>query len=110
MIARMVSAVFLAAGVAAGTAARADIAAGQAKAKQVCAACHSERGDKPLQPQYPILAGQYRDYLYKALRDYQSGARKNPIMSAMAKPLTTEEMQDVAEWFSSQQGPLHVKR
>ncbi len=88
----------------------ADLEAGHAKAKQVCAACHSERGDKPLQPAYPILAGQYRDYLYKALTDYQSGARKNPIMAGMAKPLSREDIENLAEWFSSQQGPLHVKR
>ncbi len=98
-----------AAGVAAPALA-ADIEAGHAKAKQVCAACHSERGDKPLTNEYPILAGQYRDYIYKALLDYQSGARKNPVMGGMAKPLTREEMENVAEWFSSQQGPLHVKR
>jgi len=91
-------------------AAAADREAGHAKAKQVCAACHSERGDKPLQPGYPILAGQYRDYLRKALLDYQSGARKNPIMGAMAKPLSREDIENVAEWFSSQEGPLHVKR
>ena len=94
----------------AGPALAADIEAGHAKAKQVCAACHSERGDKPLTDEYPILAGQYRDYLYKALLDYQSGARKNPVMAGMAKPLTREDIDNVAEWFSSQQGPLHVKR
>ncbi len=88
----------------------ADIEAGHAKAKAVCAACHSEHGDKPLTGDYPILAGQYRDYLYKALLDYHTGARKNPIMAGMAKPLTEADMENVAEWFSSQQGPLHVKR
>ena len=34
----------------------------------------------PVDPTYPKLAGQYADYLEKALRDYQSGGRKNPIM------------------------------
>ena len=110
MSARIVAAVSAIAALALGTTARADVAAGQAKAKQVCAACHGEKGDKPLQPEYPVLAGQYQDYLYKALRDYKSGARKNPIMSGMGGPLSTQEMQDLAEWFSSQEGPLHVKR
>ena len=50
--------------------ARGAVAAGQAKAKQVCAACHGENGDKPLQPEYPILFGQHADYLAKALKDY----------------------------------------
>jgi cytochrome c553 len=89
---------------------RADAAAGHEKAKQVCAACHGENGDKPLQPEYPILAGQRGDFLFKALRDYQSGKRKNPVMAGMAQPLSRVEMRDVADWFASQPGPLHVKR
>ena len=87
----------------------ANVAAGQAKAKEVCAACHGADGNSQ-QPDYPKLAGQYRDYLEKALRDYKSGARKNPVMAGMAKPLTRADIENVAEWFSSQQGPLHVKR
>ncbi len=87
----------------------ADSAAGQAKAKQVCAACHGENGDKPLQPEYAILAGQHRDYLVKALNDYKSGARKNAIMGAQAQTLTRDDIRDVAEWFSSRSGPLAVK-
>jgi cytochrome c553 len=95
--------------VCASSMAIADPAAGQAKAKQVCAACHGENGDKPLQPDYPTLAGQHRDYLTKALGDYKSGARKNAIMGTQAQPLSRKEIQDVAEWFASRPGPLAVK-
>ena len=87
----------------------ADAASGQAKAKQVCAACHGENGDKPLQPDYPTLAGQHRDYLAKALSDYKSGARKNAIMGAQAQTLTPAEIRDLAEWFSTRSGPLAIK-
>lgn len=90
--------------------ARGNAVAGQAKAKQVCAACHGENGDKPLQPEYPILAGQHADYLAKALKDYKSGARKNAIMGGLAQALSTKEIDDVAAWFSTRGGPLHVKR
>ena len=45
---------------------------------------------------YPKLAGQYPDYLAKALRDYKSGARKNPIMAGMAAGLTQKDIDDVA--------------
>ena len=93
-----------------GALARGDMAAGQAKAKQVCAACHGENGDKPLQPEYPILAGQHVDYLTKALKDYKSGARKNAIMGAQAQALSAKDIDDVTAWFSSQSGPLHVKK
>ena len=32
------------------------------------------------------------------------------VMAGMAQPLSRKEMQDLADWFSSQPGPLHVKR
>ena len=78
----------------------ADIAAGQAKAKEVCAACHGADGNSQV-PDYPKLAGQYRDYLEKALRDYKSGARKNPIMGGFAAALTKEDIANLALWFST---------
>ena len=98
-----------AAGACLSTAVVADVGAGQAKAKQVCAACHGENGDKPLQPEYPVLAGQHRDYLVKVLIDYKSGARKNAIMGGQAQTLTPAEIRDLAEWFSSRPGPLAIK-
>lgn len=83
---------------------------GAEKAKQVCAACHGADGNTPLQPEYPRIAGQHGDYLYKALRDYQSGARKNAIMGSQAATLSRQEMQDLAAYFSSQKGSLGVIR
>jgi cytochrome c553 len=90
--------------------ARGDVVAGQAKAKQVCAACHGENGDKPLQPDYPVISGQHVDYLAKSLRDYKSGVRKNAIMSGQAQALSAKDIEDVSAWFASRSGPLHVKR
>jgi len=79
----------------------ANVAAGQAKAKEVCAACHGPDGNSQ-QPDYPKLAGQYRDYLEKALHDYKSGQRKNPIMAANAAALSNDDIANLAAWFSSQ--------
>ena len=90
--------------------ARGDASAGQAKAKQVCAACHGENGDKPLQPEYPVLSGQHYDFLVKALKDYKAGTRKNAIMGGQAQQLSAKDIQDVAAWFSSRPGNLAVKR
>jgi len=83
---------------------------GKEKAAQVCAACHGAEGNKPSAPDQPILAGQYPDYLVKALSDYKSGKRSNPIMKAFAGQLSKQEMEDVAAWFSSQQSNLHFQR
>lgn len=90
---------------------------GKAKADQVCAACHATSGDwkKPLQPEYPTLAGQHADYLVTALNEYKQGdksmiGRKNPIMAGQAAALTATEIQDLAAFFSGLEGNLKVKR
>jgi cytochrome c553 len=83
---------------------------GKAKAAQVCAACHGADGAKPTAPDQPILAGQYPDYLMKALSDYKSGKRANPIMKAFAGQLSRQEMEDLAAWFSIQKSSLHFQR
>ena len=75
-----------------------------------CASCHGLEGAKPIAPNYPILAGQYPDYIERALLDYQSGKRANPIMRGIAGPLKKKEIEDVAAWFSSQQSKLHFQR
>jgi len=73
----------------------------------VCAACHGSDGNSP-SPEFPVLAGQHRDYLAHALHDYQSGARSNPIMGAQAAQLTKEEIEALARWFASRPGPVHT--
>ncbi len=83
---------------------------GADKAKQACAACHGADGNTPLQPEYPRIAGQHADYLYKSLRDYQSGARKNAIMASQAASLSRQEMQDLAAYYSRLKGSLGVIR
>ena len=85
---------------AAGHAAAADIDAGKKKAQEVCAACHNMDGISTI-ADYPKLAGQYQDYMAKALRDYKSGARKNPIMAGMAAGLSQKDIDDVSAYFSS---------
>ena len=83
---------------------------GKAKAAKVCAACHGADGAKPAAPENPILAGQYADYLARALTDYQSGKRANPVMKPFADQLSKFDIQDLAAWFSSQKSNLHVQR
>jgi cytochrome c553 len=86
-------------------------AKGKQKAAQVCVACHGADGGKPSAPDQPVLAGQYYDYLVRALTDYQLGRRTNPIMKGFASQLSKQDIEDVAAWFSSQTAtPLHNQR
>ena len=79
-----------------------DPAAGKQKS-QTCQACHGVDGNAD-NPIYPRLAGQYETYLLQALRDYKSGARKNPIMAGMVAALSDEDMKDLAAYYASQKG------
>ncbi|HEY9381543.1 MAG TPA: cytochrome c [Burkholderiales bacterium] len=85
-----------------------DAAAGADKAKQVCAACHGADGNTPSTPDFPKLAGQYEDYLLQALKQYKSGARKNPIMAAQVQPLSAKDMENLAAYYASQPGSIFL--
>jgi cytochrome c553 len=84
--------------------------AGKAMAAQVCAACHGPEGNKPTAPENPILAGQHEDYLAKALKDYKSGKRNNPIMKGFAASLSRQDIENLSAWFASQKSNLHFQR
>ena len=72
-----------------------------------CAACHDEDGNSAV-PSFPKLAGQQRDYLYHALRDYTSGKRNNPLMAGQVEALSDADMHDLALYYSRQKG-LYLK-
>ena len=72
-----------------------------------CAACHGAEGVSA-SPEFPNLAGQYADYLETALKHYQNGKRKNPIMVAQVAQLKPKDIQDLAAYFASQRA-LSVK-
>jgi cytochrome c553 len=86
----------------------ADLEAGKKKVTEICQACHGMDGNSPI-PDNPKLAGQYRDYLAKALRDYKSGARKNPVMQGMAGTLTPQDIENIAAYYSAQPAVLESK-
>lgn len=85
-----------------------NIAAGKVKATTVCAACHGADGIKTLDNSYPILAGQYPDYLLKALKEYKSGKRSNAIMAGQAQNLTEADMANLAVYFGSLPSQLGI--
>lgn len=73
----------------------------------VCAACHGADGKATITI-YPHLAGQYSNYLEQALREYRSGARKNPVMASQATTLTDAEIRQLAAYYAALPGPLHT--
>jgi cytochrome c553 len=75
---------------------------------QTCAACHGTDGVGIL-PEYPTLAGQYADYLQRALKDYRSGKRQNAIMNGFAGQLSDADIKAVAAHFAAQKG-LHTPK
>jgi cytochrome c553 len=79
-----------------------DPEAGQKKS-QPCAVCHGPDGNSPA-PEFPRIAGQHYDYLVRALNDYKSGGRKDPVMAPQAANLTTRDIEDLAAYFSEQKG------
>src|SRR5881397_3730427 len=81
----------------------ADIEAGKARAASVCAACHGA-GGVSVSDTIPNLAAQRAGYLEAQLKALKDGARKNPIMNAIAAQLSPEDMTDVAAYFAAQPG------
>jgi cytochrome c553 len=86
--------------VSAAAGAAGDAAAGKSKSV-VCAACHGADGNSA-NPMWPHLAGQHAPYLVKQMKDFKSGARKDPVMAPMAKPLSDQDMENLAAYFASQ--------
>lgn len=87
----------------------ADIEAGKSKAAEVCASCHGVDGNSPA-PNFPKIGGQYRTYLEKALKDYKSGSRNDPIMAGMVASLSPADIQNLAFYYSSLPGALSSKK
>lgn len=81
-------------------------AAGRSKSS-ACASCHAEDGNSE-NPMFPRLAGQYESYLIRALSEYKSGARANPMMMGFASMLSEEDIKDVAAYYASQKRGLTI--
>jgi cytochrome c553 len=104
----LIAAVALVAFGASAGAAAADLAAGKAKAAEVCAACHDADGNSAA-ADFPRIGGQYADYLAKALRDYKSGQRKNAIMAGFAQGLSKQDVENLAAYYASQPATVSAK-
>ncbi|HBV76253.1 MULTISPECIES: c-type cytochrome [Vibrio] len=86
--------------------AQGNIDAGKEKSV-TCGACHGADGNS-LVTQYPKIAGQHVKYLEKQLHDLKLGmtsggkqGRYDPVMSAMAMPLSDQDIADLAAYYAS---------
>lgn len=77
-----------------------NINAGKQKATS-CASCHGEDGNSMVAT-FPKLAQQHSSYLERQLHAFKDGSRSDPMMSAMALPLTDEDIADISAYYATQ--------
>ena len=71
-----------------------------ALAADVCFACHGEEG-MSITDQFPRLAGQSPQAIYKQLSDYKTGARVHPQMTPVVQPLNNQQLAQHAAYFGA---------
>ena len=74
--------------------------------KGACASCHGANFSKPIDGTYPKIAGQHADYLYVALKSYQSDnkayiGRANAVMAGQVKQFSHAELKQLAQYLAS---------
>ena len=81
--------------------------------KGACFSCHGEGFSKPIDPSYPKVAGQYSDYVFRALQSYKTEnnpliGRSNGVMAGIAKQFTLQELKQLSSYIGSLDGDLHT--
>jgi cytochrome c553 len=82
--------------------------------KAACASCHGANFSKPIDPAYPKIAGQHKDYLFVALKAYKSEnnamvGRSNGVMGGIAKQFSNAELKALADYVGTLDGELQVR-
>ncbi len=78
----------------------ADVAAGKAKAEEVCADCHGDDGKGD--DESPDIVKLTEKEFLQAMEEYRSGARtKNAKMARAAKRLTADEIANLAAYYET---------
>lgn len=82
----------------------ANLEAGKVKSF-LCIGCHGLNGEGKEaaygQPAFPRIAGQIQGYLIKSVNDYKSGSRNDPMMGAIAKGLSDDDIANLAAFYST---------
>ena len=74
--------------------------------KGACVSCHGESFSKPIDPSYPKIAGQHKDFLFVALKSYKAEnmstwGRSNGVMGGIAKQFTNAELKTLSAYVGS---------
>lgn len=59
------------------------------KKVNLCKSCHG-----------PNIGNRDYNYIIKSLESFRNGSRDNPTMNAIAKPLTDDEIKNLAKFYS----------
>jgi cytochrome c553 len=81
--------------------------------KGACISCHGDNFSKPIDPSYPKLAGQHKDFLFVALKSYKTEnlstwGRSNGVMGGIAKQFSNAELKAMAAYIGSLEGDMKV--
>ena len=87
---------------ASGAVQAADLAAAKKKVSEVCQACHGMDGNSQV-PDYPKLAGQNQE------QAEGQGMMVPPTMNGFAGTLTTQDIDNLAAYFSTQPAVLQSR-
>lgn len=68
---------------------------------EACAGCHGKDGNSSA-PIFPKIAGQHASYIVKQLHEFKSQKRPDPTMSALAEPLSDQDIEDLAAYYALQ--------
>lgn len=73
---------------------------GRKQVAVVCSTCHGMEG-LSTNSLYPNLKGQKKDYLIKQLKLFKAGTRPSHLMESYARPLSEEQINNLALYYSS---------
>jgi cytochrome c553 len=79
-----------------------------------CVSCHGANFSKPIDPSYPKIAGQHKDYLFVALKAYRiennpTQGRNNGVMGGIVKQFSNAELKAMANYIGSLDGELKTQ-
>jgi cytochrome c553 len=81
--------------------------------KGACVSCHGDNFNKTIDPSYPKLAGQHKDFLFVALKSYKvenqsTWGRNNGVMGGIAKQFSNAELKAISAYIASLDGEMKV--